>query len=311
MAAIDRLDVTASRGLRNWAEPTIVFSGWLMGALLVSLLLWVLIPMLVLGWKPMAVMSESMSPLIRTGDVVMIDPDLESPDEGSVVAFNSEGSVTIHRIVTTERDGTLISKGDSNSRPDSTPVAAEDVIGTGRLLVPYLGLIRVIGWVGWGAVLAVGIVAVLLWRSRPSLSAALVAVVVGLAALAVANAAFAAATGNTGSSLAALDIESATNLVASCGLIGAGGVEVDLSWTASTTTEVTGYRVQYDQPGPTSWTAVGTVGSSETTFIHTVDVAGTHAYAVEALVGPWASEFSNTDAVDIIQVLGVYTCAAL
>jgi hypothetical protein len=82
-------------------------------------------------------------------------------------------------------------------------------------------------------VLAVGIVAVLLWRSRPSLSAALVTVVVGLSALAVANAAFAVATDNTESSLAALDIEPAASLVAFCGLIGGGGVEVDLSWTVS------------------------------------------------------------------------------
>jgi len=309
MTAIDRLDVTVSRGLRNWVEPIIGFSGWLVGTLVVSLLLWVVIPMLVLGWKPMVVMSDSMSPLIRTGDVVMVDPDVESPDEGAIVAFNSGGGVTIHRIVSAERDGTLISKGDSNIRPDSSPVAAEAVIGSGRLLVPYLGLIRVIGWAWWGAVLAVGIPAALAWRSRPRLSAALVVVLVGLAAVAVANAAFAASTDNTGSSLAALDIEPATNLVATCGAIGVGSVEVVLSWTASTTTEVTGYRIQYDPPGTTSWTAVGTVGSSQTTFTHTVDVAGTHMYAVEALVDSWASDSSNTDAADIILVLGIFTCA--
>lgn len=301
------VEVTVSRGMRNWAESTIVFSGWLVGTLIVSLLLWVVIPMLVLGWTPMVVTSGSMSPLIRTGDVVMIDPEIESPEEGSVVAFNSEDDVMIHRVISAERDGTLISKGDSNPRPDSSPIATEDVIGTGRLLVPYLGLIRVIGWAWWGGVLAVGIIAAFGWRSRPSLSASLVAVLVGLAALAVASAAFATTTDNTGSSLAALDIQPATDLVASCGLIEVGGVEVDLSWTASTTTEVNGYRIQHDPPGSTSWTTVGTVGSSETTFTHTVDVTGTHTYAVQALVGPWASQFSNTDTVAIDQVL-VYTC---
>jgi signal peptidase I len=311
MVATHGVQVTVSRGLRNWAEATIVFSGWLVGALIVSLLLWVVTPMLALGWKPMVVTSGSMSPLIRTGDVVMIDPEFKSPGEGSVVAFNSGDDVMIHRIVSAERDGTLISKGDANPRPDSSPIAAEDVIGTGRLLVPYLGLTRVIGWAWWGAVLAIGMMAALVWRSRPSLSASLVAVLVGLAALGVASAAFAAATDNTGSSLAAVDIEPATNLVASCGLIGAGGVQVNLSWTASTTTEMTGYLIQYDPPGSTSWTPVGTVGSSQTTFTHTVDVAGTHAYAVEALVGAWASRFSNTDTVDITRILGIYTCTGL
>lgn len=307
MVATHGVEVTVSRGGRNWAEPTIVFSGWLVGTLIVSLLLWVVIPMLALGWTPMVVTSGSMSPLIRTGDVVMIDTEQESPDEGSIVAFNSEDDILIHRIVSAEHDGTLISKGDSNPRPDSSPIAAEDVIGTGRLLVPYLGLIRVIGWPWWGAILAVGMIASLVWRSRPSLSASLVVVIVGLASLAGASAAFAATTDNTGSSLAALDIEPPADLVASCGLIEVGGVEVDLSWTASVTTAVTGYRVQHDPPGSTSWTAVGTVGPSETTFTHTVDVTGTHGYAVEALVGPWASQFSNTDTVTIGQAL-VYTC---
>jgi len=300
------------RGLRNWADPTIAFSGWLVGTLIVSLLLWVVIPMLVLGWKPMVVVSDSMNPLIRTGDVVMVDPEFESPGQGSVVAFKSEDDVMIHRIVSAERDGTLISKGDSNLRPDSSPLTAEDVIGTGRLLVPYLGLIRVIGWAWWGAVLAAGMMAALVWRSRPSLSASLVAVLVGLAALAVASAAFAITTDNTGSSLAALDIGPATNLVASCGSAGLGGAQVNLSWTASTTTEVTSYRIQHDPPSPTSWTAVGTVGSSETTFTHTVDVEGTHVYAVEALVGSWASQFSNTDPVQIGRtLLLLFTCTTL
>lgn len=312
MAATHGIDVTVSRGLRNWAEPTIVFSGWLVGTLIVSLLLWVVMPMLVLGWKPMVVVSDSMSPLIRTGDVVMIDPEFETPDQGSVVAFSSENDVMIHRIVSTERDGTLISQGDANTRPDSSPIAAEDVIGTGRLLVPYLGLIRVIGWAWWGAVLAVGMMAALVWRSRPSLSAALVAVLVGLAAVAVASAAFATTTDNTGSSLAALDIEPATNLVASCGSTGLGGADVNLSWTASTTTKVTGYRIQHDPPGSTSWTPVGSVGSSQTTFTHTVSTTGTHGYAVEALVGPWASQFSNTDAVQIGRtLLLLFTCEPL
>ena len=309
MVATHGVRVTVSRGLRNWAEPTVVFSGWLVGTLIVSLLLWVVIPMLALGWTPMVVTSGSMSPLIRTGDVVMVDPEFESPDEGSVVAFNSEDDVMIHRIVSAERDGTLISKGDSNPRPDSSPIAAEDVIGTARLLVPYLGLIRVIGWAWWGAVLVVGMIAALVWRSRPSLSASLVAVLVGLATLAVASAAFAATTDNTGSSLAAVDIQPATNLVASCGSGGLGGAQVNLSWTASTTTEVTEYRVQHDPPGSTSWTPVGTVGSTQTTFTHTVNVTGTHGYAVEALVGPWASPFSNTDTVEIGRtLLLIYTC---
>lgn len=309
MVATHGVEVTVSRGLRNWAEPTVLFSGWLVGTLVVSLLLWVVIPMLALGWKPMVVMSGSMSPLIRTGDVVMIDPEFASPHEGSVVAFNSAHDVMIHRIVSARPDGTLISKGDANPRPDSSPVAAQDVIGPGRLLVPYLGLIRVVGGAWWGAVLAVGMMAALVWRSRPTLSASLVAVLVGLAALAVASAAFATNTDNTNSSLAALDIQPATNLVASCGSEGLAGAQVNLSWTASTTTQVTGYRIQHDPPGSTSWTPVGTVASSQTTFTHTLNVTGTHGYAVEALVGPWASQLSNTDTVEIRRtLLLIYTC---
>ncbi len=288
------------------------FLGWVLGTLLFSLVMWTVVPMLVLGWRPVVVVSGSMSPLIRSGDVVMVDTEFESPSEGSVAVFDSGDGLIIHRVVSVEPDGNLITRGDANLQPDPKPVAREDLIGTGRLLIPHLGLIRTISLAWSVPMVAVGVLAMVLWRPRPGISAALVAVLIGLSATAVAQGAFANSTDNDVSTLAAVDIVPPTGLVASCGVIGSGQVEVVLGWDTSSTAEVSGYRVQYFQPGSTNSTPIGTVGAVETTFVHTIDVGllgvGTHTYAVEALANTWTSEFSNSDAVEITEVLGVYLC---
>jgi len=312
MAAVDSLPV--ARESNPVLESTLIYTGWTVGTLVVSLLLWILLPALLLGWKPMAITSGSMTPLIRAGDVVLIDPEFGRPAAGSVVAYDDGASTVVHRVVEAHPDGSLTTKGDANRHPDTTIVSADRVIGTGRLLVPFIGLLRTVGWVWLSTVMGLIAVAAIIWRKRPVWSFSVVILSLVLAGLAMASAAFAGSTSNDGSSLSAVLVAPPSNLTATCGAIGAGAVDVNLTWTASGTAGVSRYHVYHDEPSAgTTWVEVGTTAPSVTTFTHQIPTQplsiGAHTYAVQTAVGPWHSPDSNTDSVNVSQIVLVWTCS--
>ncbi|MTV27750.1 signal peptidase I [Nitriliruptoraceae bacterium ZYF776] len=127
----------------------------------------------VVGWSPLAVISGSMEPAIRTGSVAVVAPP--EADEyyatPSVIAFHDltgADRVVTHRVVETERDadGEVVytTHGDANADPDSTPVPHDAVIGAVRMVVPFIGLPAVWfhtgQWLPMLAALAVTIAAV-------------------------------------------------------------------------------------------------------------------------------------------------------
>ena len=113
---------------------------WVYLMLAVSLAAWVGVTTVVLGWRPVVVTSASMAPNLQPGDVVMLaHAPPRGLERGDLVRFRAaEGSV-IHRIVKVNPDGSYLTKGDANPTPDPTPVAAGQVSGVGRLLVPFVG----------------------------------------------------------------------------------------------------------------------------------------------------------------------------
>ena len=79
---------------------------------------------LVMGYRPVAVISGSMEPGISEGDVVLYQPHrLSGIGEGTVIVFDDptiDGGTVIHRVVATDPDtGWLQTKGDANTTPDS------------------------------------------------------------------------------------------------------------------------------------------------------------------------------------------------
>jgi hypothetical protein len=61
----------------------------------------------------------------------------------------------LHRLVAANKNGTLVTAGDANKDPDSTPLARRNIISMGCLLIPWIGLPSI--WVGTGAFLPLGI----------------------------------------------------------------------------------------------------------------------------------------------------------
>lgn len=120
-----------------------------------------LLPLLV-GWHGSVVQTGSMEPHISPGDVVVtsaLDENLPVP-VGYVVEYHSPASaepsgeprIRLHRIVTAVGDGTYITAGDANADVDSTPITREQIIGQGRILIPFIGLPQL--WVNTGNIAA-------------------------------------------------------------------------------------------------------------------------------------------------------------
>ncbi|HEX2028876.1 MAG TPA: signal peptidase I [Nitriliruptorales bacterium] len=145
-------------------------------AVVVVLAAWTLLPVLV-GWRPMVIVSGSMQPRVQVGDIVLVDAyDGDPLGAGTVVNFTDPtqpGRVVTHRIAASNPDGTYTTKGDANPTPDSAHIPPDAIHGVARLLVPSAGLPVV--WLSNGrydamAVWALG--TILAFGSLPSPAAA-------------------------------------------------------------------------------------------------------------------------------------------
>ncbi|WP_168209166.1 signal peptidase I [Agromyces intestinalis] len=122
----------------------------------------------VFGLMATTVMSDSMAPVIRAGDVALslpVEPDVIA--EGQVVLFpdpSGADRLMLHRVADIDDDGMLRTKGDANESADSTLVDPADVVGVGVILVPLVGLPVVWAAAGawWLVALAVIVMAVAL-----------------------------------------------------------------------------------------------------------------------------------------------------
>jgi signal peptidase I len=93
------------------------------------------------GWEPLVITSGSMTPMIATGDVVVIAPADHPLPVGAVVTYRERGSgqLVTHRVAGLDPDGSYVTKGDANRQPDAAPVPRNAVVGEVRLLVPAAG----------------------------------------------------------------------------------------------------------------------------------------------------------------------------
>jgi hypothetical protein len=235
----------------------------------------------VLGWTPVAITSGSMAPLIRPGDVVVLDPDAEIAPGSVVTVDRGPGRVT-HRVVSQRADGTWLTRGDANASADREPVHPEDVVGVGRLVVPVIGY--------------------------PA------AVLVG-----ASDAAFTGSTA-TPAALRTGTLAPATGFTARC----VSSSRVDLTWSPSPTTAVTGYRIERRRQGESTFSPLTVVsGRSSTAFSDTsspfpsslLSVLGTVTvtYRIRAdLAGTaWrstAAEASASGTVTSVLGVAVFTC---
>lgn len=147
------------------------------GVVTMSMLcLWVVVPVVVLGWSASAIESGSMRPSIERGDVVLLRPldRDESLDPGAIIRFRSGGvgDSIIHRVSDVDLDGErYVTQGDANRSVDSDLVPFDEVEGVGALMIPIVGFPMV--WIAegsyWSAALVfVGVLVLLTPVLRPT-----------------------------------------------------------------------------------------------------------------------------------------------
>ncbi len=90
------------------------------------------------GYWPMIVLSGSMEPGIRIGDIVVVKKTQQEPRIGDVVAYKYSGMIILHRVINVTGNQ-LVTKGDANDAPDN-PITVKQVLGKLYLHVPYAGL---------------------------------------------------------------------------------------------------------------------------------------------------------------------------
>ena len=96
-----------------------------------------------MNFKPFIVLSDSMLPAIKSGDLVLVrQVNTSELAKGDIIAYKEGDSVITHRIVRIDEvTGGMqyITKGDSNNAEDTTPVTADMVEGTYLLHIHNLG----------------------------------------------------------------------------------------------------------------------------------------------------------------------------
>jgi signal peptidase len=127
----------------SWVVTAARVAATLLLVVLAGLLATALAPRAV-GLEATVVVSGSMAPQIRSGDVVLTRPGT-GPDlrPGQVVLFadpQRPGRLLLHRLASFDAQGRLVTRGDANQSDDAVHVAPSDVHGVAVLRVPFVGL---------------------------------------------------------------------------------------------------------------------------------------------------------------------------
>ena len=100
----------------------------------------------IFSYQPISIMSNSMKPLYKRGDVVVFkkldESELENIKVGQILIYNSGNKNIAHRVIDrVEKDNTVFyqTKGDNNDNPDSKLVSTHQILGIYELHVKFIG----------------------------------------------------------------------------------------------------------------------------------------------------------------------------
>jgi len=97
------------------------------------------------GNQALIVRSGSMQPIIKVGDLVVVNTQLGKYQIGDIVAFKDVQDpklITTHRVVSIKTKDNKVfyqTKGDANNAADKSLVSSQNIIGKATTRLPYLG----------------------------------------------------------------------------------------------------------------------------------------------------------------------------
>lgn len=97
---------------------------------------------ILLGYRPMAVLSGSMEPTYPVGSIIYYhENSFDELEVGDPVTFYAGSSLVTHRIMRVdEASQTVVTKGDHNKTEDPVPVKAAEIAGKAtNFAIPYAG----------------------------------------------------------------------------------------------------------------------------------------------------------------------------
>lgn len=121
-------------------------AGWIFASLCCVVLVWFVVG--VFPFQPELVGSGSMTPVLRTGDVVIVAKVPASAVRvGDIIEYRKDENTNIvHRVINIDNSSgteTFTTKGDANSAEDENPVLAQNVVGKVVFDIPKVGWISI------------------------------------------------------------------------------------------------------------------------------------------------------------------------
>lgn len=93
---------------------------------------------LVNGYAVLEVISGSMEPTIKVGDLIIINTNEEKYGLGDIITFRDiNGSFVTHRIINIE-DNVMVTQGDANDSPDEE-MSVSSIVGKYKIRIPGAG----------------------------------------------------------------------------------------------------------------------------------------------------------------------------
>ena len=122
----------------------------------------------ILGYVPFTVLSSSMNPAYKVGDLVYAKrvkfSDIKT---GDALVFKINGNTTVtHRVIKIDKEEKkFITRGDANNIADGNPVYYSDVVGVVKFFVPKLGYLSIfLSKVGYIPVIMIALATILCYE---------------------------------------------------------------------------------------------------------------------------------------------------
>lgn len=147
------------------------------GKIIIGLLLLILIGLgfvyFMPGYGLYLVRSESMTPTINMGDIIITGPVNDEVKEGDIITYDLNGELVTHRVHSI--DEVIITKGDAVEDPDPWIVKDSSIEGTYLFKIPCVGYATkfIQTKVGWFITIIIPAMALVVWIAKDIVKEAL------------------------------------------------------------------------------------------------------------------------------------------